>query len=146
VWTTLNRCFLPPHPRLCGLALAVFVFGAQRPLDSVRWWRSARVSSAIELTAAQVAEIDAFYAASLPARDRLAEAMVAAMTRVARLNDDNAANDELLAATQELSMIAAQQRTIDVALRVRAFRVLSVRQRGSLSAVPRVASELIVAR
>ena len=122
-----------------GLALFAFVLVSdQRLLESVRWWQSSRVISAIKLTPAQAAHIEASYASTLNTRCRLSESLAHAMAHVGQLNElDDPPDGDLLAATQQLGRVAHEQSQMEMTDEWRAFDILSSEQRESLAALRR---------
>lgn len=108
------------------IALTVML---QARVESTRWWWSSDVIRALELSPAQRRELDRVYDSTLPTRRHLAEQIVELADRVQRLNANDAADEEVMPATERLAHAQAARCELGPALIVRADGVLSPGQR-----------------
>lgn len=122
--------------RACvGVAIATWLVCRPARLESVRWWRSRIVATAIGLTDRQVQDIDRLYQERLLARRRCIERLVEASNRADRLIREGQYEEDTLRQTQEISQAAADERALRVIVGDEIAALLSPDQRQSLASV-----------
>ena len=84
------------------LVIALLVIGGQAPLDSVRWWRSPRVTSALGLTAEQSLAIDHIYQQTLPLRTLTSIEIIELTGRISQRIRDGIFDDDSLRLSERL--------------------------------------------
>ena len=120
------------HPRIAmcvrGLIFMQILAGTEIDLQPVRWWRSPRVLSALQLTPPQSMVIEEFYqggrAAQWHASEELCELTKQIDERIREGDYDN----QLLRLTEKIAKTKSVQREQRRRLRQFANRVLSPRQ------------------
>ncbi len=98
--SSVARC--RPRRRVGLVAAAILIVTVQPHVEPVRWWRSARIASALQLTPDEQRAIDGLYERGLPERCR-ASAEVTSITNliVAALHSGQY-DDRLLRLTERL--------------------------------------------
>lgn len=113
----------------CLLVLAALTVMLQARVESTRWWWTPDAVAALRLTPDQSRALDRLYEGTLPERRRLAERIVALADRVQQLNDSDAADTDLMPATERLVHAQEQRCELRVGFVAGAERILSPAQR-----------------
>jgi hypothetical protein len=112
---------------------AVAVVGTQARLESVRWWWSPPIVSALALTQQQSAALEKLYRESLPTRQRASEDVVGLTDNIASRLQDELYDDELLHLTARLAGARLKQYDLQRAGIELAVHVLTPSQRAELT-------------
>lgn len=107
-------------------------------IDSARWWHSPRVIDRISMSPAQIRAIDDIYSSLMGARIIAVGKARAAQSRLDRLLEAGASEEEFEAAATEAADAEAARRRLRLLMLYRIFRVLSPEQRSQLTAFTRV--------
>ena len=117
------------------LVWALIVVGTQVRLESVRWWWSPRIVSALAMTRQQSTTIERLYVESLPMRQQASQEEMAFAEDVAERLRDGPYDDELLRSTERMAGAWVQQRNVRLQTFNRAVLVLTPNQRDELTHV-----------
>jgi hypothetical protein len=115
------------------LVCAVVVVGTQTHLQSVRWWWSPPIVSALALTQQQSAALEKLYRESLPTRQHASEDVVGLTDDIATRLQDELYDDELLHLTAKLAGARLKQYDLQRAGIESAVHVLTPSQRDELT-------------
>jgi hypothetical protein len=116
-----------------GFVLLLILAGTQVHLQSVRWWWSPAVVSALHITPAQAAAIEREYENNLPAQRHASEEVAGTTGRVVDLIRAREYDDELLHTTEKLVRAYQMQGELQQKMLARAARALTPDQRQQLS-------------
>jgi hypothetical protein len=115
------------------LVWTLIVVGTQVRLESVRWWWSPPIVSALAMTEQQSTAIERLYQESLPMRQHASEDETGLTDDIVKRLDDGLYDDELLHITERLAGAWVKQRDVRRQTFNRAVQVLTPRQRDKLT-------------
>jgi hypothetical protein len=116
-----------------GVLIVLVLVGTEARLESVRWWCSPTVVSALRLTAEQSAAIDRLYQDSLPARRHGSEEVFGLTGQIAKRIEAGDYDDDTLRLTERLAKAQSAQRQVRRQMLELAAGALSPQQRETLS-------------
>ena len=116
-----------------GLLFTVVLVGTEARLESVRWWCSPTVVSALRLTAEQSAAIDRLYQDSLLAQRHGSEDVFGLTGQIAKRMEAGDYDDDTLRLTERLAKAQSAQREVRRQMLELAVGALSPQQRETLS-------------